>query len=188
MMDPDERERIQAQELNKLEDQVRKLEEQASTVPVSEGFERPIWPQAVPEGPVSVADLKRFWMRSPTLLSQGALRPRGDGSYEIRWAGRLYRIAFDREAADRRTSGALLFTYGHPCFEAVLDQARANEDTFAAVRVRRTVALDGMVTYWCESRPVETLGKLLAYFEALQAPGHGMAFSGRCSEPGSPEH
>jgi hypothetical protein len=129
---------------------------------VAEGLERPVGLEPVPTGPVDLGDVRRFWLRSPTLLGTCALREVGGGVWEIRWQRRLYRIASEPEVAERRIGGAVLFTYGHPVFDALLGQAL--EEPPPGLGIRRAAA-GGQVRYWVGAEPVTTLGQLLASLE-----------------------
>lgn len=166
MMDPDEREHAQAAALAKLEDELQRLESTAPEQPVSEGYERPIVPISLPASPVTLEDLKRFWLRSPTLLGKGALRPVAEGVYELRWEGQLYRIAFNREVAERRAGGAVLFTYGHPCFEAILARLGIGASEISLPSgISRIVTPIGEICYFLGSKPICDLRSLLDSLE-----------------------
>lgn len=166
MMDPDEREVAQVRALEKLKHRLEELEEQSRSVPVSEGFERPVEPGDMPASPVTLDDLKRFCTRSPSLVKKAALRPVGSEIYEIRWKGQLFRITFDRTVAERRLDDALLFTYGHPCFDELVAAANLNDSQLAAEGLRRTRARSNTVLYWSGSRPIRSLTELLDTLEA----------------------
>lgn len=163
MMAPEQRAAVQPGKLDELQARISELEQQAPTLPVAEGFERPVFLAPVPSSPVLVDDLREVWLRSPTLLRRAALRTLSGCVYEIRWAGRLYRITFDPEVAQRRVGDALLFTYGHPVFEALTASRELDPDSMSAMGIDRRVDSKGTVSYWNDARRIETLHALLAH-------------------------
>lgn len=165
MTDPDEREHAQQEELEELVHRIRELEERGLDSPVGEGFERPAPPQGIPNSPVSLEALKRFWLRSPTLVRYAMLRPCGDGTHELRWRGQIYRVGFDREVAERRTAGAILFTYGHPCFDELVIEAPVGEATLSEMGLRRIEHTSGIIHYSDGHMVFSTLEDLLNYLE-----------------------
>ena len=168
MMAPEQRAAVQQGKLDELEASIRELERQAPSLPVSEGFERPIPLAPVPASPVSVEDLRRLFLRSPTLVRRGALRPLAEGVFEVRWRGQLFRLTFDPETAQRRIGGALLFTYGHPCFDELIETVGVEQGDLSLMGIHRAVTPDGKVIYHSGSRPVTTLGFLLDHVLAVQ--------------------
>ena len=163
MTAPSERESARARAVNSLQREADDLRREAPAMPVAEGFARPVETSAVPQGPVALADLKQFCLRSPTLLDQGALRDVGEGVYELRWQERLHRITFDGEVAESRVKDAALFTYGHPIFDMWMNSSSV-EAPDAALRLRRSRA-SGRVSYWHGPQHLSTLGELLKAFE-----------------------
>jgi superfamily II DNA or RNA helicase len=162
MTPPAERDAAKGRALRDLDRQLADLERRASSFPVAEGLERPAGLEPVHTGPVELGDVRRFWLRSPTLLGTCALREGGGGAWEIRRPRKLYRIASEPEVAERRIGGAVLFTYGHPVFDALLGQAL--EEPPPGLGIRRAAA-GGQVRYWVGAEPVTTLGQLLASLE-----------------------
>ncbi|WP_324670272.1 DEAD/DEAH box helicase [Geochorda subterranea] len=173
MLSPDERPAVQERRLEDLKAEIAELQRRSPALPVAEGFERPIVIDAKPlrESPVTVEALRRLWLRSPTLLRSGALRPVGDGVYELRDRGRLVRITFDPDVAQRRRGDAVLLTYGHPYLERWLAEASLEPAALEAAGVWRRVDEAGHVIYGVRERVIAALDELLDHFET--ASGYG---------------